>query len=1017
MRRIDLLTASAIALLATLPAAAVAQTAAEPQDTGSTNTTSGYGADIVVTAQRQAQTLQEVPIAISAFNSEALEAQQIENSSDLQLTLPNVTFSKGNFTASSFTIRGIGDLCVGISCDAATAIHLNGSPLLGTRIFETEFFDLERIEVLRGPQGTLFGRSATSGVVNFITAKPRPDRFAASAEAEYGNYDSIRAKAMINVPIGETLAVRLAGFYLNRDGYTKNVYNDTRIDGRDMYSVRGTIRWEPTVDTTVDLLGSYFKEDDNRLRIQKQLCQTDPTGVLGCLNNRRDFGRTNTNSTFTGTLGSREFLNIAFAAFNRPGLPPTGALIAQQLGLGSVYGPDAYAGNPILTDPREVYTAFDPTYKTDELTIQGRIEHNFGPVKLQLTGLYHETSVDSSQDYNLGVSNRALIQPSLNNLANAAVNGVGVIPGAYFAPIARALIPNGPGGELCTSLPETTGLGAFGGFKRCSNVPLAYDRSVQTTRDWSAEGIITSDFDGVFNFLLGGIYVDGKVTDGDYYVNAFAIDYVTGLLGTVAAAGAGRPPSYSATPFFRNATAEFRLKSYGIFGETYFDFNDRLRLTLGVRYNNDKKYVRSRSTLASFAVPFSQTGSAFDTPYGAGFDADPVSGVCPTTDPVTLAQNAAVPGAVGSVPGCEAFAIRNRTFDEWTGRAVVDFKITEDNLLYASYSRGYKSGGFNPPVQVPGLVVPDAFAPEIINAYEIGSKNTFDNGRFVFNITGFYYKYKGLQLSRIVARTSINDNINADIWGVEADAIFRPDQYWAVNLGASYLKTKVTSEERFINQRDVSGGDPNTVIIKDLQFANNCVVRAPTAAIAQAYVGAVNSGLGLRGPQPFPADANIGAATGAFSLCSVLTGQLANPAIQALFPTANMSVVEGVGVSIKGNAVPQAPVVKFSAGVQRTFEFANGMSFVPRFDLTYTGESYGNIFNGRINRIQGYEQANAQIQLNGPDNRWFVRGFIQNIFDNNATTGLYLTDQSSGLFTNIFTLEPRRYGIGAGVKF
>ena len=995
MRKMDLFAATALALIATLPSYAAAQAATGTQDTAPTNTAptgasaspqdaGGYGADIVVTAQRQAQTLQEVPIAVTAFSAAALEAQQIDNASDLQLTLPNVTFSKGNFTGSSFTIRGVGDLCVGISCDAATAIHLNGSPLLGTRIFETEYFDLERVEVLRGPQGTLFGRSASSGVVNFITAKPRTDRFAAAAEAEYGNYDSIRAKAMINVPLGETLAVRLAGFYLNRDGYTKNLYNDTRIDGRDMYSVRGSIRWEPSVDTTVDILASYFKEDDNRLRIQKQLCQTDPTGVLGCLNNRRDFGRTNTNSGFTGTLGSREFLSIAFGS----------PLLGQALGLGSVYGPDAYAGNPILPDPREVYTAFNPTYKTDETTFQARIDHNFGPVRLQLTGLYHETSVDSSQDYNLGVANRSLIQPSLNNVAFAAANGLGPIPAAYFAPIARALFPNGPTGDLCTSAPRGTGLGVYGGFSNCGPVPNAYDRSTQKTKDWSVEGIITSDFDGMFNFLLGGIYVDGKVRNGDYYVNAFAIDYVTGILGTVQAAGAGRAPSFSATPYSWNATPEFRLKSYGIFGETYFDFTDKLKLTLGLRYNNDRKFVRSRSTLASFPVPFTQTGSAFDAPGAAGYDADPVT------------------------PGIQQFAIRRRTFDEFTGRAVVDYKITDDNLIYASYSRGYKSGGFNPPVQVPNLVIPDSFRPEIINAFEIGSKNTFDNGRFTLNLTGFYYKYKGLQLSRIVARSSINDNIDADIYGVEADAFFRPAPDWAINIGASYLKTKVTTDDPFINQRDVSGGNPNTVIIKDLQAAFNCVVRGNNAAVAQAFVTAVNTGLGLRGPTPFPADANVGAATGAFSLCDVLAAQSANPAVLGLLPAGStISVSEGVGVSIKGNSLPQAPVVKFSAGVQKTFDFSNGMSLVPRFDLTYTGESYGNIFNGRINRIEGYEQANAQIQLNGVDDRWFVRGFIQNIFDNNATTGLYLTDQSSGLFTNIFTLEPRRYGVAAGFKF
>src|SRR5690348_686927 len=137
---------------------------------------------IVVTAQRRAEALQNVPIAVSAFSEEALEAQQIDNASDLQLTLPNVSFTKGNFTGSSFTIRGIGDLCVGTTCDSATAIHTNGSPLFGTRLFETEYFDLERIEVLRGPQGTLFGRNATSGVINVVTAKPDLTGFHAKFE-------------------------------------------------------------------------------------------------------------------------------------------------------------------------------------------------------------------------------------------------------------------------------------------------------------------------------------------------------------------------------------------------------------------------------------------------------------------------------------------------------------------------------------------------------------------------------------------------------------------------------------------------------------------------------------------------------------------------------------------------------------------------------------------------------------------------------------------------------------------
>ena len=97
--------------------------------------------------------------------------------------------------------------------------------------------------------------------------------------------------------------------------------------------------------------------------------------------------------------------------------------------------------------------------------------------------------------------------------------------------------------------------------------------------------------------------------------------------------------------------------------------------------------------------------------------------------------------------------------------------------------------------------------------------------------------------------------------------------------------------------------------------------------------------------------------------------------------------------------------------------FDNGMTLVPRVDLAFTGEQSGSIFNGNVNSIDSFVQANARVQLNGPDDRYFVRGFVQNIFDSSSVTGLYLTDAASGLFTNVFTLDPRRYGVAVGVQF
>ena len=991
------------ALIGTSILAMAVATPAWAQDPAEEVERDAFGGEIVVTAQRQSERLQDVPIAVSAFSTEALEAQQIKTPSDLQLTLPNVTFTKTNFTGASFTIRGIGDLCVGTTCDSATAIHLNGDPLFSTRLFETEFYDLERIEVLRGPQGTLFGRNATSGVVNVITAKPKLGTFEAAAEAEYGNYDSMKGKAMINIPLGDTMAFRVAGIYLNRDGYTKNTFLGTRIDDRDLYSVRGSLRWEPSDDTTIDILASYFREKDQRTRIQKQLCQRDPTGILGCLNTRRDNAPFNGNATFTAALTSREFLAIR-------GIP-------QAFALGSLYGPDVYANTTVPDDPRVVNTAYTPSYFTSELTIQGQIEHNFGPVSLQVSGQYQKVKLDASQDYNSNVGNRALYAGGLATLQAAAGGALGAGLAPYFAPVAAAIIPNGPTGQLCTSLAEETGYGSYGGNKICSDQSLQFDRSNQDNSSWSVEGILSSDLDGPFNFLVGGIYADYHLTENSYYVNAFPIDYLTGVLGAFTAAtnppaaGGPLPPSFLATPFFRNNTDDLKITSYGLFGEAYFEFSDRLKLTAGLRYNNDKKAVTARSTLASFLAPHGgTTDTVFGSPFVGSFDADP------------------------GTPGNQIIQARQVKFNKLTGRAVLDFKVTDDNLIYASYSRGYKSGGINPPLQ-PIFAVPESFRPEQVDAFEIGSKNSFGNGALQLNLTAFYYKYKDLQLSKIVARTAVNDNVSANIYGFEAEAIVRPDPDVVVNLGFSYLNSKVSEDKLTSNPRDFGGGRSDAVIIKDITNAANCAVASTSGnaagvnafvngvqqVINGGFVPGVQGGAGLQPTTAFPADGGI-ASTGAFSICGVMEAAAAGAFAAAGLNPANFGGIQyfsaGVPVNIKGNQLPQAPNYKFSAGIQYTARLGNGdMTLVPRVDLAYTGESYGSIFNGNVNRIKGYAQVNAQLQLNGPDDKWYVKGFIQNVFDANSVTGLYITDQSSGNYTNIFTLEPRRYGIAAGVKF
>ena len=300
-------------------------------------------------------------------------------------------------------------------------------------------------------------------------------------------------------------------------------------------------------------------------------------------------------------------------------------------------------------------------------------------------------------------------------------------------------------------------------------------------------------------------------------MNAFAIDYVTGLLGSFTSLVNALPPSFLGTPYFRNNTNDLTVQSYGLFGEVYFDITDTLKLTGGLRYNNDKKEVEARSTLASFLVPYSQTTNAFESPFVGSYDAD-----------------------LGTA-GNQIFQNRQVKNNEITGRAVIDYKISDDNLIYFSYSRGYKSGGLNPPLQ-PIFSVPEAFDSEQVDAFEIGSKNTFGDGALQLNLTAFFYKYKDLQLSKIVARTAVNENIDADIYGAEVEAVIRPDPDWMINIGFSYLHTKVAADTFNSDPRDFGGGRADAVIIKDITNGSNCAVASKTGNVAgvNQFVNTVN---------------------------------------------------------------------------------------------------------------------------------------------------------------------------------
>lgn len=209
---------------------------------------------MIVTSQRRPQLLQKVPISVTAFNADAIRANQIESLQDYFKLTPNVSFSNnGNRGRNQLAVRGVGNIGGRANSFGVYVDGFNIAPTSSIRTFDPNLVSVERIEILRGPQGTFFGRNATAGAFNIVSKKPGSEFFA-EAEAEYGSFDSVLARGAVNVPVAEDLlAVRVSGYYEHTDGFIDNIGPAGRGSDFDAYGVRGTVRFTPNDRLTVDI--------------------------------------------------------------------------------------------------------------------------------------------------------------------------------------------------------------------------------------------------------------------------------------------------------------------------------------------------------------------------------------------------------------------------------------------------------------------------------------------------------------------------------------------------------------------------------------------------------------------------------------------------------------------------------------------------------------------------------------------------------------------------------------------
>lgn len=209
--------------------------------------------EIVVTARRREENLQEVPIAISALNTEDIALRNIDNTESLNVLIPNVDIRGGSVaTSSSFAVRGI----------PGVARYMDGVVMSGGIGGLESIVELERVEVLRGPQGTYFGKNALGGAIQYITQKPQ-DEFGARVKARLGNFDRADITANVDIPLSDTVKTKITASQIYRDGYVQSVTANENYGEQDNQIVRGQLQWEPTDNFTALFTAQVSRTDQN----------------------------------------------------------------------------------------------------------------------------------------------------------------------------------------------------------------------------------------------------------------------------------------------------------------------------------------------------------------------------------------------------------------------------------------------------------------------------------------------------------------------------------------------------------------------------------------------------------------------------------------------------------------------------------------------------------------------------------------------------------------------------------
>lgn len=612
--------------------------------------------EIIVQARKVDENLQDVPVAVTAFTGEQLESQNVQRVQDFANFTPGLAIREGQSTRTALTITLRGQVQTDIlaTLDPSVGTYVDGVYWSRAYGLNGDLLDLQSVQILKGPQGTLFGRNTTGGALLINSNNPDMDDFSGRASFTYGRFDEITATGIVNIPIvADRIALRLAGQRAKRDGYTLNTSipgtaigagntavaegpfvgspAGTRLDNRDRWNFRGKLQIDPTDNLSLLFSAEYFDIDENGPARQLRLLVPTYTA---------------SNTTYsTGGTGA------LFIGLTNGATPATATTVGLALAAPQIAG---FAADASTTQNNEVAYSHARTYTYG---FTGTLDTDWGQIKL-ITGIRR-----------------------INTYSGIDLEG--------------------------------------------SSFAIHFTEAQQRLKQESAELQFTGTaFGDAVDFAVGGFVFHETGFDQSISITVPALNGATshfyGLIDT---------------------------DSIGIYSQATWHITDALSFTGGLRYSVDDKGLETRNNNYIRATGLTICSVIPGAPFNAG----------------------------GEVVGPAQCAVRRR--DDFAGisyTAGLDYRVTDDILVYIKTSRGFRAGGQN--LRAPNTVSFIPFLPEEATAYEVGLKSEFFNNRVRLNIAAYQTDVTDIQRSTLIATPPIPPSTvagTATILGNAGKARFR----------------------------------------------------------------------------------------------------------------------------------------------------------------------------------------------------------------------------------------------------